>query len=325
MPDVVTAAQNAATSASSGSVLTALLLAGLMGLLGQGVRSVVGLKTMVDSAAANAVDASDLFRAARLVVSLIIGFLAGVGAAFAIGLDKLIHIETGDIQLLLGIAASGYAGTDFIEGFISKYLPGNAPAPADTGPAGGRASLATANQVADLSESISDIHAMISAVSDKVGDDSSPIGRFKQKAPLVMDQLISDFQLEVFQAAGILGNIGVECNGFTQMQEVHPVGGGLGGYGWAQWTGPRRRQYLAWCAQNNLDKDSDAANYGFMKQEFSTSYKSVITNLKKTKSIDDAVTVVLVQYEGAGVPAKSRRITWANIALTAYQQTEAQA
>jgi hypothetical protein len=106
-------------------VIEIILLGGLMGLFGQGIRAVVGLKSMVDQANAKGVSQNELFDAARLLISLVIGFLAGIAATLALGFDKF---ETIQMSLLLGIAAAGYSGTDFIEGFISQYLPGGKPA-----------------------------------------------------------------------------------------------------------------------------------------------------------------------------------------------------
>ncbi len=67
--------------ASPASVLMALVLAGLLGMLGQGVRALAGLKKMNDDAGKQDADSADLFIASRLIVSLLIGFLAGVAAA----------------------------------------------------------------------------------------------------------------------------------------------------------------------------------------------------------------------------------------------------
>jgi putative chitinase len=116
--------------------LKALLLAGLMGMVGQGARAIVGLKSMTDQAAAQGLDQNDLFRAARLLVSLMIGFVSGVAAAFLLGIDKVVAVTAANNQVLLGLAAAGYAGTDAIEGFISRYLPGQGPgqAPLQTRP-----------------------------------------------------------------------------------------------------------------------------------------------------------------------------------------------
>jgi len=57
------------------------------------------------------------FDTKRLTFSLIVGGIAGLLAA-------ILLIETPvDKELLLGLVAAGYAGTDFIEGLMSKYTP----------------------------------------------------------------------------------------------------------------------------------------------------------------------------------------------------------
>jgi hypothetical protein len=103
-------------------VLLALLLGGLMGMIGQGIRAVAGLKKMNDDAASSGATSADLFIASRLVVSLLIGFIAGVIAAISVGLDNLINIDPGKVSTLLGIAAAGYAGTDFIEALAPSII-----------------------------------------------------------------------------------------------------------------------------------------------------------------------------------------------------------
>jgi hypothetical protein len=109
------------------SVFIALLLAGLLGMIGQGVRVLAGMKKMNDDASGQSASSADVFVAARLVVSLLIGFVAGVAAVLALGLSRILAIGAGDVDLLLGIAAAGYAGTDFIEAFVptitGKTLP----------------------------------------------------------------------------------------------------------------------------------------------------------------------------------------------------------
>src|ERR1700728_2182515 len=89
---------------------------------------------------------------------------------------------------------------------------------------------------------------------------------FISKAPGIMNQLMSQFDLNDFQAAGILGNLGTECAGFHVLHEIGQPDG-RGGYGWAQWTGPRRVDFIAWCTTNDLDWHSDEANYGFLVNE----------------------------------------------------------
>lgn len=113
-------------------VLGAVFLGGVMGLIGQGARTVIGLKKLHDENAAKGPNEQDSFIASRLVVSLFIGFIAGVAAALLLDLGKLAAITVNDIDLLLGLAAAGYAGTDIIEAFVARL-----PTPAGGGSSGG--------------------------------------------------------------------------------------------------------------------------------------------------------------------------------------------
>jgi hypothetical protein len=109
-------------------IFLALLLGGLMGMIGQGIRAVAGLKKMNDEAQSQGAAPQDLFVASRLVISLIVGFIAGVIAASTM-LSKLIDMSSGDVSVLLGIAAAGYAGADFIDA-IAPSIVGTAGRPA---------------------------------------------------------------------------------------------------------------------------------------------------------------------------------------------------
>jgi hypothetical protein len=91
-------------------------------MLGQGIRVLAGLKKMNDEAQQRAADSLDLFSAARLLISLMVGFLAGIAAAFAVGLDKVLAVTSTNPDVLLGIAAAGYAGTDFLESFAPTIV-----------------------------------------------------------------------------------------------------------------------------------------------------------------------------------------------------------
>ena len=132
-------------SNNSTVVLQTLLLGELMGMVGQGIRAVAGLKKLSDDAQSKGVSSQDLFITSRLVFSLLVGFIAGIIAAISIGLNKLIDIDLGNLSTLFGIAAAGYAGTDFIEamaptivGAAGKAATPSPPAPAEAiTPAGG--------------------------------------------------------------------------------------------------------------------------------------------------------------------------------------------
>jgi hypothetical protein len=92
-----------------------------MGVVGRGVRVIVGLEKTSDKAAAGGDKLIDLIEPARLLISLLIGAVAGVIAAVAtVNLDAPIPRDT-----LLGFAAAGYSGADLVEGFMARYLSSN--------------------------------------------------------------------------------------------------------------------------------------------------------------------------------------------------------
>ncbi len=106
-----------------GSILLALLLCGLLGLLGQGVRAIVGLKNAGSLNSTTPTEQAE-FSLAYLVLSLMIGFIAGILAGLALNLQTVITVDPGNWKLLLGIAGSGYIGADFIENAMSIVVPG---------------------------------------------------------------------------------------------------------------------------------------------------------------------------------------------------------
>lgn len=107
----------------SSVILTTLLLCGLMGLLGQGIRAAVGLKSAATRGAQNPSQQTE-FDSAYFGLSLMIGFIAGLLAGIAIGLDSLAKIDPSNLKPLFAIVAAGYAGTDFIENAFTYLIPG---------------------------------------------------------------------------------------------------------------------------------------------------------------------------------------------------------
>ena len=89
------------------------------GMIGQGIRVVVGLKKTSDTASATGSSIADLIRPSRLVISLLIGAIAGI--LCAAWLNQVSFTQTN----IFTIAAAGYAGADFIEGFMQRV--GGAP------------------------------------------------------------------------------------------------------------------------------------------------------------------------------------------------------
>lgn len=105
-------------------ILLQILLGGLLGIAGQILRIIVGMKKLNDDAKQQQTSVSSLINTSRMVISILIGFCAGVLAVVTISTFKN-DFFSGDNtkQNILAIIAAGYSGTDFIEGLISKYLP----------------------------------------------------------------------------------------------------------------------------------------------------------------------------------------------------------
>lgn len=111
--------------------------------------------------------------------------------------------------------------------------------------------------------------------------------------------LMRDYQLSAAQAAGIIGNFMQESGGAHLPPNVNQgdTQGAppqfSGGYGWAQWTGPRQEAFINFAVSNGyMASDgveaTDAANYAWLKEELNTTYQSTITELKKLQTPGDA-------------------------------------
>lgn len=102
----------------------------------------------------------------------------------------------------------------------------------------------------------------------------------------IMRDLMKDYGISQEYAAGIVGNLDYETMGFTEFQELKPlVKGSRGGFGIAQWTGPRRVAFEKFAEEKGLDPNSYEANYGFLKFELDQTREGNF--LKRYGSVDD--------------------------------------
>lgn len=93
-------------------ILEFVILGIILGMAGQAARAIVGMKKQYDHGKKD----DNWFDGSKLLTSLMIG---GVAGAFgAVGL--LDNRGTVDKQTLIALITIGYAGTDFIEGFMKK-------------------------------------------------------------------------------------------------------------------------------------------------------------------------------------------------------------
>jgi len=145
---------------------------------------------------------------------------------------------------------------------------------------------------------------------------------FENLASRVMGDLIFDFGLTPEQAAGVVGNLGAE-SALRAVQEARPIRG-RGGFGWAQWTGPRRVAFERWCQDRGLEQTGYAANYGYLKAELSGAipgfdYRHAITQVKRTTTVKAATETFEANYEKAGVKRMPARIACATRSLALFQ------
>lgn len=119
----------------------------------------------------------------------------------------------------------------------------------------------------------------------------------KERRVNLAKALMKDYGLSPAQAAGIVGNFVQEAGedlppDINQGGHRGPPGSGAG-YGWAQWTGPRRESFVGWSVANGYVPSAsvpftDAANYAYLKHELNTGYKDTITEIKATTTPGDA-------------------------------------
>lgn len=139
-----------------------------------------------------------------------------------------------------------------------------------------------------------------------------------------MRDLLRDIpEWKVEDAAAAVGNAGHESNGLTSLQEIKPtIDGSRGGWGWLQWTGPRRRAFENWAKSRGFKFDSYEANYGFMVVELRGPESATIGKVKFAKGLRAKVIAFELGYERAGVKHYDSRAQWAARALAAYNADE---
>lgn len=133
-------------------------------------------------------------------------------------------------------------------------------------------------------------------------------------------RLMRDLGLTELQAAGLLGNLGHESGGFQTLQERRPaVKGSRGGWGLAQWTGPRRLAMEAWCRTRGLDPADPEANYGYLCAELRGPEAGALLALKRTATLESATETFCTLFERPGIVALDSRLAWSRRALAAIR------
>lgn len=129
---------------------------------------------------------------------------------------------------------------------------------------------------------------------------------------VLKERLTKDFNLKGFQAAGIVGNLAHESNGYTANNEI---GRPDGGFGLAQWTGSRRKDFMDFAAKQKKDPTQFGTQYEFLKQELNGSEAYSMNKLRDTTTVEGATRSFQDNFERPGVPHFESRLEYANKAL----------
>ena len=104
-------------------LLHGCLLAMVLGVFGQGLRAVAGLKKQADEASTNGKKLGEVFDQTTFWTSLLMGAIAGMAGFLGMKYGSADGADFSKGTTILGIVAAGYSGADFIEAFAKKYLP----------------------------------------------------------------------------------------------------------------------------------------------------------------------------------------------------------
>jgi hypothetical protein len=225
----------------------------------------------------------------------------------------------------MGGQASGAQSGSPVGGYDNfTAMPGN------TAPAGGAAGAGNAGSGAGAPASTSTLSSAKGAASSGAAPEGlstapqtqalSP-AQGKQAADAYVSNLQKDFGLTKDQAAGIVANLWHESGG---MNSGINQGGRIGapssnmaddnanGYGIAQWGGTRKQGLIDYARQHNLDPSSEAANYGYLKQELQTSQAGAIAAVKGTSSAQAATQAFCNAFEQPSDPQMASRLGYLN-------------
>ena len=114
-------------------------------------------------------------------------------------------------------------------------------------------------------------------------------------------------------AQGIAANLMAESGLNPGINERNPVvPGSRGGFGFAQWTGPRRRQYEAFAAQRGVKLDDPQAQLDFLVWEGQNTEKSAWNATLSAPDATAAAKTFSDQFLRPGVPNMGNRLALAS-------------
>ena len=110
-------------------------------------------------------------------------------------------------------------------------------------------------------------------------------------------------------AQGIVANLIAESGLNPGINEAAPVvPGSRGGYGLAQWTGPRRRQFEAFAADRGVSPDDTNAQLDFLDWELRNTERGAWNDLQGASDPIEAARIFSDSFLRPGVPHMDRRL-----------------
>lgn len=132
--------------------------------------------------------------------------------------------------------------------------------------------------------------------------------QFRKAVTKYGPRMMRDLTLDKIKVAGFFGNMAVESDQFRALQEYKPtIKGSKGGWGWVQWTGPRRRQFDAFAKAEGYALDDEEAFYQFLLHELQGTESGALAAVRKTTTVEEAAEVVMKRYERPGIPHLDKR------------------
>lgn len=111
------------------------------------------------------------------------------------------------------------------------------------------------------------------------------------------------------QIAGVLGNFELESGFNPRVNEGGKVGTpmGVGGYGFAQWTGGRQTGLVNFAKQKKMDPGDPNLQAKFLLYELEGPEKKAASYLKEAVSPEESARRFLTDFERAGIPKTKQR------------------
>jgi len=121
------------------------------------------------------------------------------------------------------------------------------------------------------------------------------------------------------QAAGWVGNFAVESTVNIDPTAYNPNDVGAEAFGIAQWRKERYDALRAWAGETAQDYRTLETQLGFVLYELEGSERTAATNIRSTRTVEDAARTIDLLYERSDGTKREVRVTYARDALARFR------